>query len=293
MKCTVIATLSLFALALSSSPAVGDVIFLRNGQQLEGEILPLANGKVRVRLASGSLTLSEHQIAEVRDARTPEEIALETLEELDADGSAPADRVVELAQWAEEQQAFTLARRLYREALRRDPDQRMARRALGFHHHEDQWLTEEEFRTARNEVSFRGRWVSAATRDEVLKAEALAATRSQQPSERGDRRRDLAPEPSRRTEEERWVSAFEPVAVVHPYAYARSAYGYGYSQPLAPFRIGQIQIAHPGHNLFLRPLRVGAHHPHGRHAAPRSRYTLSYPNQGVQRIGIGVIGGPR
>ncbi len=291
MKCTVIATLSLLALALSSSPVAGDVIFLRNGQQLEGEVLPLANGKVRVRLASGSLTLAEHQIAEVRDARTPQEIASDTLEALDADGSAEADRVVELAHWAEEQQAFTLARRLYREALRRDPDQRVARRALGFQHHEGQWLTEEEFRTARNEVSFRGRWVSTATREEVLKAEAIAATRSQEPRERGGR--GLAPEPSSRAEEDRWVSAFEPVAVVHPYAYARSGYGYGYGQPLAPFRVGQIQIALPGHSLFLRPLRVGVHHPHGRHATPRNRYTLAYPNQGVQRIGIGVIGGPR
>jgi hypothetical protein len=294
MKPAVIPSMSLLCAAicvgLIPQPASADVIYLTNGRQVEGELLPLGNGKVRVRLASGSLTLRENQIAEVQKAHTPEEIAEEALAGLAPDD---ADGVVELAHWARGQGSFTLYRRLLREAVERDPDHGEARRALGYHRHEDRWVTEKEFRTLRGEVRFRGEWVSASTRDAILQREAEAvAARAETVRERIARgRTELAPEPrqqdERREAADGWDSAFGPVAYVH-HGYGRYGYGYGYAQPLAPFRIGQIQLAHPGHHLYLRPIRRLGHHPG--HPRPGS-YALTYPNQGIHRVGIGVIGG--
>jgi hypothetical protein len=253
---------------------------------LEGQVIPLGGERVRVRLSSGSLILPAAQIAAVRDARTPEEIAQAALAQLSPED---ADGVVELARWASVEKAFTLSRQLYREALRREADHPEARQALGYRRHEGEWLTEADYHMARGEVFFRGQWMPSTSRTEILKAEA-AATEARAAAEREPRvpqGRQLAPEP--RAAEERWATP--PVAVIHPYTF--SGFRYGGQQTLAPFRIGQIQLAYPGHYPFLRPLHLGHHRPRHPHPGHQPRHPLLYSNRGIQQIGIGVIGGPR
>lgn len=153
----------------SAAPAHGDIILLTNGKTLEGTLEELGNGKVRVRLAYGSLSLSQEQIATVHPARTFEDIVDETLESLAPDDAEGRYR---LARQARAEQSDTLYRRLLEEVVAIDPDHEPARRELGFIPHDGEWLTEEQLHALRGEVSFRGEWMAPQTRDRILVAEA-------------------------------------------------------------------------------------------------------------------------
>ena len=244
---TAVATAAL-CLALLPTRAGADVIALDNGQRLEGELRDLGNGKVRIELASGSLTLPKSRVTEVVSAATAAEIvrtARARLAPNDVDGH------LELAAWAEVEREHTLARSLYRQVLEIDPDQPDARRALGFLRYKDAWLTEQEIRLARGDVFFRGEWMTPGRRESILNRE-----RQEREAVRAEIREDRQRDEERRAKLDELAAAAEARYRAGHLGFAASFGSFSLTRPvfggsflsLAPFRVGQIQV--PVHQRF-------------------------------------------
>lgn len=270
-----LAWLALGALLLCGSvPVAADIILLTNGKTLEGTLEELGNGKVRVRLAYGSLSFSQDQIATVHPARTFEEIVDETLADLDP---GDAEGRYRLARQAHAEQSHTLYRRLLEEVVAIHPNHEPARRELGYFPHEGDWVTEEQLHALRGEVSFRGEWMTPQARDRILVAEAEARQSARDRSQaRAEARQDQRQaELAARREAEAQAAA---QAALRPVTYGgflqpgcNFGFGTGTSfggtsfggawgslaagpafQPLQPFQPGQIQVPNQIYRYSLR-----------------------------------------
>ncbi len=249
------------SVGLAGAPAWADIILLTNGKTLEGTLEELSNGKVRVRLGYGSLSLSREQIATVHRAHTLDEIIEDALE-----GLAPQDAQgrYRLARQAQEEHSLTLYRRLLEKVVAIDSDHEAARRELGYLPHDGTWVTEAQLHKLQGEVSFRGEWMAAQTRDQILIAEASGRRASEERRQAQfaavHQRREAAAAAEREAETlaarpAGFSSTFQPG---RSFGFASGAYGfgriyggyggyggYGYGpayQPLQPFQPGQIQV---------------------------------------------------
>jgi len=169
---TVLRALTLFpALLLSlGGSAVADQVHLTNGKVMEGKARELADGRVQVELAFGTVTLPGDKVERIERGETLEELVRETLK-----GLPPSDTEsrFDLALWTREQGAHTLSRQILEEILALDPNHPGARRALGFRLHEGRWVTEEDYHAARGEILYDGQWLPALTVHRLLAENAV------------------------------------------------------------------------------------------------------------------------
>jgi hypothetical protein len=199
------ATLLLLAL-LAAPPAVhGDVVHLKNGGRIEGEIT-VEGTKIRVRSLRGETTIAADQIDRIdRDHEDPYEVWCRLEEEAKAAATpeawlAAADHaarhsapryiraavegaVAALPDDADAERVATLAAAyadalrdealpLWRRVLLLDPEHAAARRALGYHRLDGRWVTEDEFQAAQGNVKFEGAWMPSVERDRILRERA-------------------------------------------------------------------------------------------------------------------------
>ncbi len=157
-------------LLAGSAPA--DQVHLTNGKVMEGKARELADGRVQVELAFGTVTLPGDRVERIERGETLEELVRETLKALPPSDTASR---FDLAQWTRDQGAHTLSRQILEEILALDPNHAGARQALGFRLYEGRWVTEEAFRTARGEILYDGQWLPAVTVHRLL---AERATRN-------------------------------------------------------------------------------------------------------------------
>ncbi len=271
----------LLGFLLCAAPGGADIIFLKNGKSLEGKAQDLGNGKVRVHLDSGSLRLSSDQIESIETAATLRDVLVERLRSLPAND---AEGRFQLARLAAEEEGFTLSRRLLEEVVAIDPHHVGARQALGHLPHNGSWVTEEQLHLLRGEISFRGEWMAASTRDQILLREAtLRAEEKNAQVARAEARED-----ARFQQQEERAAAQQQAELRHPgslpatwsspfyfgsggYGFSQfgsfhgtgafpySGYGASSYQPLRPFQPGLIQVPnqqyryHINQSLVLRP----------------------------------------
>jgi len=280
-----------------------DIILLTNGKSLEGQVQDLGNGKVRILLSAGSMTVPSSQIETVQVARTLDEIVTDELARL-----APNDGEgrFRLAQRARAEQHNTLSRRLLQETIAADPDHETARRLLGYVSHEGSWVTEEQLHVLRGEVQYRGEWVSASLRDQMVLQESQRRLEARE-SRRQARQRP-APEqraaatqrsvPQQSSPQQVYVQRDAGCAFGSPGSFGRvfshsgfghsgfghtgfghspfgySAFGSGF-QTLEPFQPGRIQVQRQSYNYSFRQIhrsRAPAPRP-----LPRAGYRRSAP----------------
>jgi len=140
------------------APARGDILVLRSGGQIEGEILNFENAAKEgysVRTATGGqLNLRPEQVLRVirkSDAERAYERFLPRM-------PATADGNWLMAEWLRKNGLNDLREKHLRQALTHDPDFEQARYALGFTRIEGRWVKPDEFMEKAGYVKFGGSW---------------------------------------------------------------------------------------------------------------------------------------
>jgi hypothetical protein len=163
------------ALLLLPAAAGGDEVHLTNGGVVSGVIVESTPDAVVIETGPGRVTLSRSRIARVVESRS----ALALFQE-QAAGLAPDDveGLARLARWAVDQGLATQARETWRRVLGIDPDHPEANAALGRVSLDGVWMDESEAYRAQGYVRYRGRWVTPAEHEALLRereSEELAA----------------------------------------------------------------------------------------------------------------------
>jgi hypothetical protein len=162
-------------IALSAvSAAFADTVFLANGGMLEGRVT-YEDGRIVVEQASGKVFLDKSRVDHIEKGET-------ALDEFDAKfaavkakgNDALAGDWAQVGRFAAEHNMRDRAEKCYFKALALDPDNAVARVALGFEKFQDRWMTSDEANQARGMVKHNGSWVTAEAKADLLKLEAAA-----------------------------------------------------------------------------------------------------------------------
>ncbi|MFW6107111.1 MAG: hypothetical protein ACOC8A_00325 [bacterium] len=170
--------LGLLALAL---PALGDVVHLKTGTSLEGQVVETDEGVI-VKLPAGEVRISKDAIERIEPKTSVLEEYQQRAKQVQADD---ADAHYRLGLWARQQGLKAEAEAHLKTAVAIDPDHAGARRALGYRKVDGQWMTEEEEMRARGLVQFDGEWMppQAAAKLRELKAELDVAREKRRAAE--------------------------------------------------------------------------------------------------------------
>lgn len=133
--------------ATAAQPARFDTVRLNSGGQLEGDVTRFDQAKVPYAVVAIDsrikVAVPEHQVSRVTVAA-----ALDEYRQKVAQTPADAAEQYELARWCRQQLLHAQYRYHLRRTIQADPDHGPARTALGYTHHEGQWV-----RTARLQQS--------------------------------------------------------------------------------------------------------------------------------------------
>ncbi len=169
------------AFLAAASGLFADVVHLKSGKRHEGAVSrDEASGTVTVKKPNGIVVkIREDDVAREPGTDKLRIVRSETL--VDAFNErftmTPAELgpLVELANWAQEKRLRTQLRKVCRKILTIDPNNEMAREALGYVVFENVWVPESELKKNRLEkglVKFRGAWMKADERNRRLLEEA-------------------------------------------------------------------------------------------------------------------------
>ena len=155
----------MLALALAATPALGDVLHLKGGGRVTGEIVGETEAAVTVDIGAGKMTVPKSSVVRVETSTSP-------LQKYRAQAASLAHGDVEgwrkLGRWAAAQGLSLQAREAFthvKTALPNDPE---ANQALGLVLFDGHWVTEKESLTARGFVQLEGEWMMPAERQAIL-----------------------------------------------------------------------------------------------------------------------------
>jgi hypothetical protein len=168
-------TAAILALLLPVASSADEVV-LSGGGTISGIVVERSDAAITLEVGPGRVTLPMSAVMEVREGRS----ALTAYHERAAQ-LAPGDLAgwLELARWARGHRLGTQARAALEQVLRLDPDQLLARQALGQVRLGDRWVSREESLRARGYVFFEGAWMTREERTELLRGRAEAAAEAQ------------------------------------------------------------------------------------------------------------------
>ncbi len=149
---------TVLALLLSAGAAFADLITMKDGRVIEGDVVSDDGKVVKVKMRMGTLTLEKDQIASIEEKLTPEQEYEERLKKLDA---ASAKENFELGEWAESVRLEKLAVKHYIAAAKIDPEFKAAVEELAsrdWHLVDGEWQDADTYYPSRGWVRFEGRW---------------------------------------------------------------------------------------------------------------------------------------
>lgn len=159
--------------ALSALPALGDVVHLKNGGTLEGQVTVTQDGAV-IKLPVGEIRVSNDAIARIEKKETPLDQYYKRAAAIKEDD---AEAHYQLGLWAQGAGLKPLAKDEFAKTLALKPDHDGAHAALGHKKVDGKWLTEDQEMQAKGLVKRDGQWMTpaAAAKIDALKAELEAA----------------------------------------------------------------------------------------------------------------------
>jgi hypothetical protein len=175
------------ALALGSTVASADEVYLRNGGRLVGEVRERRPDAVVLETGPGLITVPLAQVARIvttSSALASYRARAARLRDDDAEGW------FDLALWARDQGLNTQARQALDHVLALNPNHSGAHQAAGHLLHDGRWMTPDESYRARGFVPFEGSWVTPADRDAMLVERAAASEERRQRAEADARVRE-------------------------------------------------------------------------------------------------------
>jgi hypothetical protein len=148
------------ALLAATLLARADVVTLKDGRVLEGEVLEDDGTSLKIKLRKGTMTLSRDEVVSVEKKPTPEQQYRERAAKLDAK-SAPAQ--LDLGRWAASKELVEEAVRHLKAAWEIDPKLTEAiieMEKLDWHLVEGKWLDADAYYPTIGWVKFEGKWIS-------------------------------------------------------------------------------------------------------------------------------------
>jgi hypothetical protein len=160
-------------LASLALPAWGDVVHLKTGGSLEGQVVETDDGVI-IKLPEGEIRISKDAIARIEKKTSAFEEYQRRAASLKHDD---ADGHFQLGLWAQNHDMKNQAKAHFLTVVALQPDHAQARHALGYRRVGDRWMTEEEEMRARGLVDYKGQWMTpeAAARLQALEAELEVA----------------------------------------------------------------------------------------------------------------------
>jgi hypothetical protein len=213
-------------LLVAPALARAERVTLRNGVVFCG-IAHREDGRVRIELEYGSITVDAAQVARIEARKSPLEEYRERAAALPEGDVAARER---LAEWCRSQGLEKSAREQFEAILDIDPAHAGARRRLGYRRHGGEWLTEDDYRRAIGEVWYDGMWMTpaeVAVREDAKRRRAEEERKAREESERLAREaaeRERAREREEAAERERYRYP-TLVAVVHAPGFAHAGVG--------------------------------------------------------------------
>lgn len=158
----------------------GDVVRLKSGGEIRGEVVPAGPGRDAASVTIE--TLSGTRITIARD--DVEDIQQRTLlvEEYESRARRVHDTVEarwELAEWCRVNRLTAQRQEQLELLVELEPDHADARRILGHERHNGRWLTREEWMHERGYVRHEGAWVTRQELDLILKSDAERAAETE------------------------------------------------------------------------------------------------------------------
>jgi len=160
LKCTSRAMLAVALLASCASPASADLITLKSGGELRGQIQTAKDSKATTPYVIKTLAGSVVEVARDEvESVTRRRVAIEEYEVRVKETADTVEAQWELAEWCRER-SMTPQRRTHLERIvELDPRHDRAHRGLGHVYEQGRWTTQDEIMTARGYVKHKGRWV--------------------------------------------------------------------------------------------------------------------------------------
>jgi hypothetical protein len=169
----------LVVMALVSTSAFADVVHLRGGGQITGEIIEESDDSVTVDIGGGYVTARTSSIVDIERSVSPLQEFRARAQEIPADD---AESWRELARWASYRALSSQAAEAYSQVLTSLPNDAEANEALGRVQLNGQWVSEEEAYRARGFIQFEGEWMTPAEKQRIL-----ADRQAQEARERAER----------------------------------------------------------------------------------------------------------
>ena len=160
LKCTARAILAVGALASCIAPASADLITLKSGGELRGQIQAAKDSKTTTpylikTLAGSVVEVARDEVESVIRRR----VAIEEYEVRVKETADTVEAQWELAEWCRER-SMTPQRHTHLERIvDLDPRHDRAHRGLGHVYEKGRWTTQDEIMSARGYVKHKGRWV--------------------------------------------------------------------------------------------------------------------------------------
>jgi hypothetical protein len=223
----------------ASAFASADVIHLKGGGRIEGEVVEESADAVVVDVSAGRITLPRSRIERMV-------LGTSALARFRARAAAlaPGDLRgwLALAAWARDNDLVTQSRGAFEHVLALDPGNATAHSALGHVLVAGRWLTLEESHRARGLVEFEGRWVAPEERQALVVERAADAARRREEMEAGARIREAeARARAAEAEARRLEAEQQPVEGGIPYPYV---FGGGYG-PVIPVDVRPVEPPPP------------------------------------------------
>jgi hypothetical protein len=164
-----ICALFILAFPVILSPLSADEVLLSTGGRIEGEIISQDSQQVVLQTAYGKVTFQTADISKVVHSSP-----LEKDLKLQLAGLAPSDIPgrLRLADAALSGGLRDMATNVYTQVIAIEPDERTARKALGYVLYDGEWVTQRERELHPGLVPYRGRWVKPDERESLRQTDA-------------------------------------------------------------------------------------------------------------------------
>jgi len=163
--------LAIFAAFLMSGLAGADILYLKNGNKLEGRIVSESEIEVALETPAGTVTLHTADIERIERKISPIEDYEKTLATLEDDDSVGH---YYLGVWCKRQGLRRQAEAQFRKVISINPDYREAREELGYVMHAGEWVTQDESMRAKGFVRYEGRWLTQAEAEELMREDTIS-----------------------------------------------------------------------------------------------------------------------
>jgi len=222
VRCQVI----VLVLALAATPALGDVLFLKGGGKVTGEIVKETEAAVTVDIGAGNMTVKKSAVVRIERSASP-------LQQYRAQAASLAPEDVEgwrkLGRWTARQGLTKQAREAFSKVKAVVPDDPEANGALGLVLLDGRWVTEKESFTARGFVQFEGEWMMPEERQAIVEERRAGeeadrqALDAQIEADQAERAEQEAREAAEDAESDIWRGPLDQGAAYLDYG----SYGYG------------------------------------------------------------------